>query len=93
MILKECLLIENDVYKQGIPITGGIPDGIVVHSTGCNNPNLCRYVNPVPSQSYYNEVIADVGKNPYGNSWNKSGVGACVHAMIGLNASGVVETY
>ena len=93
VILKECILIDNDVYKSGVAITGGQPEGIVVHSTGCNNPNLCRYVNPVPSQSYYDEVIADVGKNPYGNSWNRPGVGACVHAMIGLNASGVVETY
>lgn len=44
MILKECILIDNDVYKSGIPITGGQPDGIVVHSTGVNNPTLKRYV-------------------------------------------------
>ena len=36
MILKECMLIKNDVYIQGIPINNKIPYGIVVHSTGVN---------------------------------------------------------
>ncbi len=75
----------------------GKPTGIVVHSTGANNKNLKRYVQPVKGQSYYNEVLADLGINKYGNSWNnppeKVGSYACAHAMIGVNATGKIETY
>lgn len=93
MILKECLLIDNDMYTKPIYIANLAPTGIVVHSTGCNNPWLKRYVQPVPKQECYDEVIADLGKNYNDNSWNNPGVGACVHAMIGKNKDGIVETY
>ena len=97
MILKECMFVKNECYIANEPITDGQPTGIVVHSTGVNNKTLKRYVQPVSSQSYYNEVIADVGKNYNGNSWNnpssKMGGKVCVHAFIGVNAKGVVETY
>lgn len=95
MTLKECMLINNDCYKAAKKIIK--PAGIVVHSTGCNNPYLKRYVNPVKSQKYYDEVIADIGKNAYDNHWNHSVAemkrSVCVHGFIGLNASGEVETY
>lgn len=97
MTLKECLLIKNSCYIKNQKITGGKPTGIVVHSTGCNNKTLKRYVQPVPEQSYYDEVIADIGKNKYDNHWNHSsaemGRSCCVHAFIGVNAEGKVETY
>lgn len=93
MVLKECMLVENDCYKKPTIITNDKPTGIVVHSTGCNNKMLRRYVNPVKSQSCYDEVIADIGKNKYNNSWNRAGVNKCVHAFIGLNVKGEVETY
>ena len=41
-----CLLTENDCYKANRKIT---PAGIVVHSTGANNPYVKRYVQPVAS--------------------------------------------
>lgn len=97
MTLKECLFINNDCYKANEKITNGKPTGIVVHSTACNNKTLKRYVQPVPEQSYYNEVIADIGKNKYDNHWNNSpekiGRNTCVHAFIGINAKGKIETY
>ena len=74
-------------------MTNGKPTGIVVHSTGANNKTIKRYVQPVKEQSYYDEVIADLGKNQYGNHWNVSGYEKCLHAFIGTNAKGVVETY
>ena len=55
-----------------------IPKGIVVHSTGANNPNLKRYVD-------YPEIV---GVNKYGNHWNQatpSGRKVCVHAFIGYD--------
>ena len=55
-----------------------IPQGIVVHSTGANNPNLKRYV----------DAVDEVGANQYGNHWNTATPGGrkvCVHAFIGYD--------
>lgn len=55
-----------------------IPQGIVVHSTGANNPNLKRYV----------DAAEEVGVNQYGNHWNTAKPGGrkvCVHAFIGYD--------
>lgn len=97
MVLKECLFIKNSCYIKNQKMTGGKPTGIVVHSTGANNKTLKRYVQPVPSQSYYSEVLADIGTNAYNNHWNMSsaemGRSVCVHAFIGVNAAGKIETY
>lgn len=94
MTLKECLFIKNPCYIKNQKMTNNKPTGIVVHSTGANNKTLKRYVQPVSSQSYYNAVIADIGKNQYGNHWNQAGDrSVCVHAFIGVNAAGKVETY
>lgn len=97
MKLKECLLVKNSCYIKNVKMKDNKPTGIVVHSTGAANKNLKRYVQPVPSQSCYDEVIKDLGKNANGNHWNRSssemGKSVCVHAFIGLNAAGEVETY
>ena len=97
MVLKQCILTANDCYKKGTKMTGGKPTGIVVHSTGANNKNLKRYVQPLKSDPDYDAIIADIGKNQYGNDWNRSakeaGRSVCVHAFIGVNAAGKVETY
>ena len=81
MDLHKCLLTENDCYKAGRKI---VPKGVMVHSTGANNPNLRRYVGPDDGL---------LGQNPNSNHWNMSGVGACVHAFIGRLADGSVATY
>ncbi len=55
-----------------------IPKGIVVHSTGVNNPYLKRYV----------DAPEEVGANRYGNHWNVEKPGGrkvCVHAFIGYD--------
>ncbi len=99
MILKQCFLTRNDCYQKGQKIDGGKPTGIVVHSTGANNPSLKRYVQPLKTDSNYDELIADLGVNKYKNSWNTSykagetGRKVCVHAFIGKNDAGIVETY
>lgn len=80
MRLFESILTLNDCYKAGRTI---IPKGIMVHSTGANNPWLKRYV-PDDGQ---------LGYNQYNNHWNMSGVGACVHGFIGKMADGTIATY
>ena len=54
------------------------PAGIVVHSTGANNPYLKRYV----------DCPKELGINSYGNHWNidkPGGRKVCVHAFIGYD--------
>lgn len=84
MNLHKLILTENACYKAGKTIT---PKGIMVHSTGANNPNLKRYVGP-------NDGL--LGENQYGNHWNTyhpGGREVCVHAFIGKLADGTIATY
>lgn len=80
MRLYGALLTRNDCYLRGRTIR---PQGVMVHSTGANNPWLRRYIAP------------DDGRlgTPSTRHWNQGGVGACVHAMIGKLADGSVATY
>ena len=81
MELRKYILTENDCYKSNRQIK---PIGIMVHSTGANNPNLRRYINPDDGF---------LGVNSYGNHWNQPNVKKCVHAMIGRDKEGKVKIY
>lgn len=84
MNLHKLFLTENDCYKANRKHT---VRGIMVHSTGVNNPRLCRYVGP-------NDGL--LGENLYHNHWNTARPGGkqvCVHAFIGKLADGSVATY
>lgn len=87
MRLLQCLLTENDCYKAGRTI---VPRGVMVHSTGANNPNLKRYVQPLAGAADYDNLTALLGVNQNHNDWNRAGVGACVHAFIGRLADGSI---
>lgn len=76
----QIFLTKNDCCKAGQKMT---PKGIVVHSTGCNNPYLSRYIAPDNGK---------IGKNLYANDWNRSGLDVCVHAFIGKDQNGAVKT-
>lgn len=81
MELHSCILTNNDCYRRGIKI---VPRGVMVHSTGANNPYLRRYVQPDDGL---------LGKNPNGNDWNRAGLDVCVHAFLGKKADGGVAVY
>lgn len=84
MNLRKLILTNNACYKAGKTIT---PKGIMVHSTGANNPWLKRYVGPDDGL---------LGKNQYNNHWNQDKPGGrqvCVHAFIGKLADGSIATY
>lgn len=87
MELLKCILTENDCYRTGRTIA---PKGVMVHSTGANNPTLRRYVQPVASTPDRDSLLAALGINPNGNHWNQSGLDACVHAFVGKLANGSV---
>jgi len=84
MNLNRLYLTKNECYRAGQIIT---PKGIMVHSTGANNPHLKRYVGPDDGK---------LGENVYRNHWNQArpdGRQVCVHAFIGRLADGSIATY
>lgn len=68
------------------------PTGIIVHSTGANNPNLRRYVQPTKGEDGYDKLIEKLGINRNGNAWNNPTGETCVHAFIGKLKDGSVAT-
>ncbi len=89
MRLIKCMLTANDCYKAGRTIT---PKGVMVHSTGANNPLVARYVQPVEGQSNEAQLKAEIGGNRNANDWNNPGLDVCTHAFVGKLADGGVGT-
>ena len=84
MNLNKLYLTENACYKAGEKIK---VKGIMVHSTGANNPYIKRYVGPNDGK---------LGENRYGNHWNTmypGGSEVCVHAFIGKLENESVAAY
>lgn len=77
--IKQVIMTENRCYKTAKKIT---PRGIIVHSTGANNPNIKRYVQPDPDGT--------IGKNTNGNHWNQASANKCMHGFLGKLADGSV---
>ena len=87
MKVYQQFLTRNSCFATGRALT---PIGVMVHSTGANNPAVSRYV---PG----NEVL---GVNKNGNHWDQSNaqwkekfgvpLNKCVHAFIGKAADGSV---
>ena len=82
MNLHKLIFTENACFKAGRTI---IPRGIMLHSTGADNPFLKRYVGPDDGL---------LGKNQYNNHWNQDKPGGrqvCVHGFIGKLADGALH--
>ena len=89
MRLRKQILTHNNCYTVGRTIR---PAGVMVHSTGANNPKVSRYV---PGDSV-------LGWNTGGNHWDQTNaqweekfgepLERCVHAFIGKWADGKVGT-
>jgi hypothetical protein len=84
MNLNKLYLTKNNCYISAQTM---VPKGIMVHSTGANNPTLKRYIGPDDGK---------IGVNTAGNHWNTAkpgGAEVCVHAFIGKLANGEIATY
>ena len=84
MNLRKLIFTNNDCYKAGKKIT---VKGLMLHSTGVNNPTLRRYVGPDDGL---------LGHNAYNNHWNQpkpGGKQVCVHGFIGKLKDGSIATY
>ena len=84
-----CIQTNSTCYKQTKSMN---VLGILWHSTGANNPNLKRYVQPLKTDTNYKEAINKLGKNAGGNDWNHVSNNAGVNAFIGKFADGTVGT-
>lgn len=105
MNLVKYYLEKNQCYIQASKIT---PIGIMVHSTGANNPNLSRYIGPDDGKlgpnkynNHWNSYHAggkDIGPHPFIQGQNGScktcgGKQVDVHAFIGKLKDGSIATY
>lgn len=77
MILYETPQTKNRCYINGKPAT---QVGILVHSTGANNPYLKRYVD---APEY-------LGVHTNGNHWNNTKANKCMHGFIGKDKDGQI---
>lgn len=82
-----CMHTESRCYDNTTEMT---VKGVLWHSTGANNKTLKRYVQPSKSDPNYDELMKLIGKNAYGNSWNRQGLSVGVNAFIGELADGTV---
>lgn len=83
MKLRKILATKNNCYKANKSMK---PKGVVVHSTGANNPNLCRYVGPDDGN------LGTESSNSF-NHAKPGGRSVCVHAFIGKCKDGSIATY
>ncbi len=80
-ITFEAYARNNGAFVAARKMPAGSPAGIIIHSTGANNPNLKRYVN-----------APDIcGENPYKNYFDRASTDVCPHAVIGRDKSGTVR--
>ena len=80
-ITFEAYARNNGAFKAARPMPTGSPAGIIIHSTGANNPNLKRYVNAP-------EIC---GENPYRNYFDRADSDVCPHAVVGKDKNGEVK--
>lgn len=84
-----CMQANSDCYKKTTTMT---PKGVLWHDTGAGNPYIHRYVQPLESDADYEEMIALLGKNKYGNDWNHKPRQAGMNCWVGKLADGSVAT-
>lgn len=84
-----CMHTESRCYNKSYTFT---PKGVLWHSTGANNPSLKRYVQPSSNDANRETLLSLIGKNAYGNDWNKSNLSVGVNAFVGKLADGTVTS-
>ena len=89
MNLYTCMQTNSRCYKNTSTMK---PVGILWHSTGANNPNLKRYVQPTDNSANYKEDISKIGKNYNKNDYNHATLSSGLNAFIGKFADGSVGT-
>lgn len=84
------MMTQSTCYKGTSELT--TIKGVLWHSTGANNPNLKRYVQPDDNAANKDELLELIGTNPYKNDFNHINRDAGLNAWIGKLANGEVAT-
>ena len=84
-----CMMTQSTCYKESTSMN---VLGVLWHSTGANNPNLKRYVQPDDNAANKAELLELIGKNQYKNDLNHYDREMGVNAWIGKLANGEVAT-
>lgn len=84
-----CMMTQSTCYKgtRKMKVLG-----VLWHSTGANNPNLKRYVQPDDNAPDRAGMLTLLGRNTYGNDWNHVEHQAGLNCWIGKLADGSVTT-
>ena len=77
MNLKQCFLKKNECYIIGAKI---IVQGLMLHSTGANNPNISRY------------VPLEIATPNNWDTYKPGGREVCVHGFIGRLLNGTIAS-
>ena len=85
----KCMMTNSTCYKQTRSMD---IKGVLWHSTGANNPNLKRYVQPNDNDQNYQKLINLIGKNASGNDWNHIELQAGLNAWVGKLADGTITS-
>ena len=85
-----CMQTQSTCYKGTYKM--GEIKGILWHSTGANNPNLKRYVQPSDNAADRQQMLNLLGVNTNKNDWNHIERYAGMNAWIGKLANGTVTT-
>lgn len=82
-----CMMTQSTCYK-GTKTMKVL--GVLWHSTGANNPNLRRYVQPDDKAADRAALLQKLGTNSNRNDWNHVTVQAGLNAWVGKLADGTV---
>lgn len=85
----QCMMTQSTCYKGTNKMA---VKGVLWHSTGANNPNLKRYVQPDDNAPDRASWLAKLGTNTYKNDWNHIDHQAGLNCWIGKLADGTVTT-
>lgn len=84
-----CMQTQSTCYKNTKKMT---VKGILWHSTGVNNPQLKRYIQPSDNMSDKEKMLSLLGVNTNHNDWNHIYHKAGVNAWIGELANGTIAS-
>lgn len=84
-----CMQTQSTCYKKTSKMK---VKGVLWHSTGANNPNLKRYVQPSDDAKDRDAMLKLLGTNANHNDWNHVTRSAGLNAWIGKLADGSVTT-
>ena len=83
-----CMQTNSTCYKGTYPMQ---IKGVLWHSTGANNPNIKRYVQPSDNDINKTKLLEIIGTNGNKNDWNHIERQAGLNAWVGKLADGTVS--